>query len=653
MRISGIDISNYRQYQQIHFSFPHEKEHDLHVIIAQNGIGKTNILNAINWCLYEDEPHLGNQSKTLPKYNLQAKDVAVQEGKSTVTVQVTIYAEDGDESYIFSRKQDIKFERNVELKSQFGVTVKKRTGESECILNPEEVQERINRFIPQNIRQYFFFDGEQLNNYFTANTAEHIRSSIYRISQVDILTRIHERLKKIIRSKEKSLNPADKELQQLLVNLEQDESNYESNKNLIQDYEGQIAQSWRIIEECNRYLIGQEDISDLERRSHELHTRQNLLVKAYDEKKAEIFEFIRKYTVILSFYPAAKSTLEMIFEKESKNLLPPTVDRAMLEEMLLSHRCKVCEHDLSSEDEKRISSLIRNIQISSAASNCLKEIKSDLQTVVTSAGKYKVQKDKLVSELTNIEGQISSVEDEIEAIDKKISSISDKEETRRRIQDRKDHTSLVEKNSGKKANLEKNNEELGKKIENLKQEKDRLIERSAETAHQKHIIQFTTRAKDIISEIEKEMIDEVRTKMANETTKFYTDLIWKKNTYEKVLLTEDYNIDLIHTRGYSCVGSCSGAEKALLALSFTLALHQVSGFEGMLFIDTPVATISDINRRNFSEVLKEVSKSKQIITMFSPNEYSSEVSEVFNGVMSTESYLTTCNEEFTIPKEVR
>lgn len=652
MRISGIEISNYRQYQQIHFSFPQTKEHDLHVIIAQNGIGKTNILNAINWCLYEDEPHLGDQSKTLPKYNLQAKDIAVQEGKKTVPIQVTIYAEDNGESYIFSRKQEIKFESNVELKSQFSVTVKKRTGEAECIVSLEDVQERVNRFIPENIRQYFFFDGEQLNNYFAAHTCEHIKNSIYRISQVDILTRIHDRLKKIIRSKEKSLNPADRELQQLLQDLEEAEATHNSNKNFISELDMQISLSKGIIDECNRYLLGQEDISELEKKYQELNNLQQLLEELYDKKKAEIFKFIREYTVILSFYPAAKSTLEMIFEKESKNLLPPTVDRAMLEEMLLSHRCKVCDHNLSEEDERKISALIQNIQISSAASNCLKEIKPDLQTLVDRAGEYKVQKERLLKELAKIEDQINSAGHEIESLDQKISGINNKEETRKRIHDRKYHDDLMVKNIVRKANLERNNEELGKKIESLKKEKDRLIERSAETAHQKHVIRFTTRAKDIISEIEKEMIDEVRIKMAAETTKFYTDLIWKKNTYEKVLLTEDYNIDLIHTKGYSCAGSCSGAEKALLALSFTLALHQVSGFEGMLFIDTPVATISDINRRNFAEVLKDVSKSKQIITMFSPSEYSSEVSDVFGGAMSTESHLTTVNEEFTVSEGV-
>jgi len=127
-------------------------------------------------------------------------------------------------------------------------------------------------------------------------------------------------------------------------------------------------------------------------------------------------------------------------------------------------------------------------------------------------------------------------------------------------------------------------------------------------------------------------------------------LIWKKNTYDRIVLNKEFQLDLIHKDGYSCVGTCSAAERCLLALSFTLALHEVSGFNSLLFIDTPVARVSDINRVNFANVLCEVSKNKQIIMTFSPDEYSPEIKKIFDPAARTNVELNMVNEKVTVVK---
>ena len=60
----------------------------------------------------------------------------------------------------------------------------------------------------------------------------------------------------------------------------------------------------------------------------------------------------------------------------------------------------------------------------------------------------------------------------------------------------------------------------------------------------------------------------------------------------------------------------------MLALAFTLSLHKISGFDGPIIIDTPVARVSDENRQNFGVALASVSLQKQTILLFTPSEYS-------------------------------
>lgn len=48
MRIKSIEIKNLRQLKDVMIRFDKDNdENDLHVILAENGVGKTNNLNAI------------------------------------------------------------------------------------------------------------------------------------------------------------------------------------------------------------------------------------------------------------------------------------------------------------------------------------------------------------------------------------------------------------------------------------------------------------------------------------------------------------------------------------------------------------------------------------------------------------------------------
>ena len=47
-------------------------------------------------------------------------------------------------------------------------------------------------------------------------------------------------------------------------------------------------------------------------------------------------------------------------------------------------------------------------------------------------------------------------------------------------------------------------------------------------------------------------------------------------------------------------------------------------------IDTPVARISDNQREKFAEVLNDVGVNKQVLLLFTPSEYSEEISQIMD-----------------------
>ena len=70
MIIESLELKNYRQYrdQKITFALG-EANKRITVIQGANGAGKTNILNAITWCLFNEERHLGDAHRGLPLIN--------------------------------------------------------------------------------------------------------------------------------------------------------------------------------------------------------------------------------------------------------------------------------------------------------------------------------------------------------------------------------------------------------------------------------------------------------------------------------------------------------------------------------------------------------------------------------------------------------
>ena len=161
MRFESITTKNYRQYKNLYLEFPKATANDIHLIIATNGVGKTTFLNAINWCLYGDEPHksggdTNNDADSFPICNLDAMDEAVRFGEEFVEVSVAIRANDGKNIYTFIRTAKVKaITRIIVGRTKF--EVEELLNGSELVIHPEaEAVDIVSRFLPKKIREYFY-----------------------------------------------------------------------------------------------------------------------------------------------------------------------------------------------------------------------------------------------------------------------------------------------------------------------------------------------------------------------------------------------------------------------------------------------------------------------------------------------------------------
>lgn len=642
-------MTNYRQYQLLDVDFPHTKETDLHVIVASNGIGKTNMLNAINWCLYGDEPHLGDKDDSLTICNHIALDEARRKGQKSANVSVCIRTITNGKKIAFERIVEVNVSTYFEGHDQFKAIVTDMSGNTE-ILEGSIAEEVVNQYLPRKIRQYFFFDGEQLHNYFgKGQDTSHVKDSIHEIAQVSVVTNTGQHLEKIIDEYQKSISKLNPEVDKLSVDIATKKGEKKKLEDEIAALEISIKESEDMISTLNQQISGTETIvADNQRYNDNIVLIEELEA---DSKKQQglLLALVRKYYVLLMMYDVNTETGEYIQEKFKKGVLPPDINIDLIKDSLMKHECVICKNTIDAAAEKYLKSLLEKFDVSTTVSHRLVEIKNDIARARRDAEGYLREKQVIFDSIRDIDARISVLTAENEELYKKISACTSIEDIGIWMKQREENRKLVRINSEKIGVYRAQLSVLDKEIADVQAKLDVTIADIEKCEELKNSLNFATEARGIISSIENEIITEVRTQMESETMALFEELIWKTNTYGHIELSDNYRLRLFHKiTNESCLGSCSAAERELLALAFTIALHRVSGHDCLLFIDTPVGRVSDINRENFAKSLITVSKKKQLILAFTPSEYSDEIRKYFDSsVVSSYNKMISLDEEVT------
>lgn len=652
MRIEGITLRNYRQFRQVQITFPKRPDSDLHFIIGTNGTGKTNLLNAINWCLYGDEPHRSKSSQQLPLVNLKTINETETGKDCEVEVEVRAEAEQGSPVTFMRRAVFRKHDdgQMVHQGTTFEVRFVDERGNTK-IVTDEDAHVWVERFVPEKIREFFFFDGERLDNYFREATGQNIRHAVFQISQVELLeTRIERRLKEILDDLRKEAGKTNPQIEEARTRLEQAQVKLEEIQERIEECERQIAIARAKVAEYQEKLQGVPDIEALERERDKLRasiTETNDLLRAKeDEKKNLLFECGN----VLMLWPAIEKAAQVIEEKRRGREIPPPIDKDFLEEVLRNGTCNVCGRQLDDRSRDRVQQLLQDVVLSS-------DIVIRLVRMETLLRQFRQRVEQFEEKIRHVTREIDRYRKELAELTQKMSELDgqiagyDQERIREWYKERTRFEELRNQNQERLGGLRFMKQQVERERDEAQRQYHKELEKEEKAKGLKRKEEFCTRALDVVRTAREAIMRETRERIEGETKGRFIGLLWKKATFEDVRIEEDYSISLIHSMGYECLGSVSAGERELLALSFTLALHRASGFDSPILIDTPVARICDVHRENFGKVLGEVSTTKQIILLFTPDEYSEEISRFLEEKASGKYQLKLSSDEREVKME--
>lgn len=427
MRIDNVEIINFRQYKNIEFDFKKNNSSDLHIIIGNNGIGKTNLLNAISWCLYGTEPHLGNEKIARKRINASELENAISLGRKTCQTKVTVTISVDNKLILFERSQEFKATKDpFEFRPVFVVTIIAEQG-NKVLTDIEEISNIRKQYLPEEISEYFFFDGEQLDKYFISDQGEKIHEAIYNISQVNLLSSMSERLGNVIREFQDQAGKKNVGINELNAKKNDAEATVTTIVDSISNCKKQIGIAESEITICNEFLVGKEGVPEKEKEY------QNL-VKEIEEKKLELEkcstkfkQFLREYKILFSLYPKLKKTLELINRKESQGELPPNIDKQFLERMLKDHKCFICDRPMEDEEESKVEHLLNQLKLSSSVSHLLVKIKSPLEESIERCKAYPKIREELIHREKEIQESLDSLNDRFNKLDVYLRNYQDKD----------------------------------------------------------------------------------------------------------------------------------------------------------------------------------------------------------------------------------
>ena len=661
--ITEIELKNFRQYKNTTISFSKNNESNLHVLKAKNGTGKTTFINSITWCLYGEEKYINNADKALNLPNEKTIKNTEENGFVEVSVRITLNDDDSKKSIVFARKQRYRVNFNVLHKSKktiqepqkftIAITNLFDAENSKIIDDPIECEQFVNTYFNKSIYDYYFFDGENLKNYFTKSKTETIQNSIFNISQVTLLENSKKRTNDLAIKKSRELNRKNP-----------DEVNYYEEKNRLENeinakietnkkLETEIIKFSELKAKADDILNNYTPIKVQQKRKQELENYLNKNTKSLTELRNRQYAFIQDYMVLLRFYPRIKKTYEMICYKEAHKELPPNINKKEIKEIVDHHlkNCPVCNSEIDDDAIVYLQKLLDDTSVSTGTSHQLMLIKSSLEEMMEKTLKFKEEKDKLLNDEKTLKEEEKKYEKELAEIHSYLSNYSTddlekdiaKAENDSKYYDEKikEATTKISQNI---AYNKRDRDRLNDVEKELDKEEDKRKEKD-ELAQQVKLLRKVTNTFDTIKQ---RIMLVVKNEIEKNTWRMFDAMIWKKHTFKSLTINDEYEISVLNMNNKEMIGSMSATEYMALAYSFTLAIHEASGKNCPLVVDSPLGRVSDENREKMANELLKLSKNKQIIMLFTPDEYSDEVRNIYENAAASIRELVLSEDESEI-----
>ena len=388
--------------------------------------------------------------------------------------------------------------------------------------------------------------------------------------------------------------------------------------------------------------VNKKAIKDKKLRS-EIDENQDKLNSALKKRKTLIlksYPYVFSYNYFNNFLKYGESSRE-------KGFIPPKYKRSFLEDMLKEGKC-ICGVDLNKDEEHRkaIEKLLNETNpLTDNAEDVTVAIAHVKEVIIKKIKKFKPELESIKKDIEYYDDVVKSKIDERKAIKSFLEKYSI--DRVRELTELKEVYEKDKENSNRNIGRYKSEiNSLNKKIGKWKQVKAKEEGLIIENEEYDKKIEFCKEAMKSAKIVKQELTEEIRYKVEDLTKEKFIKIIWKEEEFVDIRLDEDYGIFIKNRIGKEeRPGDLSDGEKLCLGLCFMSALHNISGFNLPIVMDTPLGNLDVDLRHNIAKFLPDFVQGKQIILLVTGTEYTDDFRETLLDHIANEYTIEWNNSE--------
>jgi DNA sulfur modification protein DndD len=659
MKLTSIKLCNFRSFygKTCEITLAATNSNNTTIIYGNNGAGKTSLLNAFTWVLYE------KFSAAFASIEQLVNKRAIAEAKIGQSVECWVelaWEHDGKRYRLKRQCRVYKYQHDIDVgKTEIYMQVAGDDGR--WYLPPQQPEDIIGQILPASLHQYFFFDGERIEEIVRSDKKAEIAEATKIFLGVEVINRSIRHLQEAKKSLENELRIiGDSEIKKLLKQQGKIELEIEIISKRQREIITELEYQNTFKKETSKRLRELNAAKDLQERRQELEKQKASHQDNLRQTRETINKAIstRGYTVLLP--ETTVKFREIVDNLKQKGKLTTGISREFIQELLKSSSC-ICGTSLNEESKTRA-----NVQtwLEKAGSSEVEEtairISAQVDEIDKQAAIFWSEIDKEQARISQLRQVIAEIEVELDNIEERLRK--DPSEEIRSLQKRLDKieekiTELTLEqgaNQQKVINLKTELESLNKQIakQKLNEEKQILAQRR---------IGATQDAIDRLNQVKVLQEEQFRLQLEKRVQEIFSEISF---TPYIPTISEKYELTLIeNTAGLEMPVAASTGENQILSLSFIssiidrvrdwnqnkmLMVTDSSTFP--IVMDSPFGSLDEIYRKHIAKIIPELAN--QLIVLVTKTQWRGEVEDEMSYRVGREYVLTyysskpNCEQDF-------
>ncbi|NJO94692.1 MAG: AAA family ATPase [Pleurocapsa sp. CRU_1_2] len=647
MKLNYLQLCNFRQFYgktpQIKFA---SGERNTTVVYGNNGAGKTSILNAFTWVLYEKF----TAAFASPKLLVNQRSLAEAAPEQAVECWVELQFERDRKIYQLKRKcyASKNAQRQISY-TQANLFMLVAGDDGRWYPPLESPEDIINRILPASLHQYFFFDGERIDGFFRQNHNSNIAEDTKELLGVKVLDRGIEHLKKAKRSLQEELAElGDAQTKQLLrqqINLEQD---LEAIKQLIAKITKEVAELEQRKATLSRQLLEISGVDEIQKLKLKLVKQQKLIKQNLLQSKKELKKLLSQDSYVVFLPPISDRFITLLQTLRDRGQLSSGLKQEFIQQLLEQQRC-LCGETLipNSDTYNNVKLWLEKAELKNIEESAIR-LETQVNTIKSQSANFWQQLDRQQAEIKQQYLQLNRLETETEQANKQLNSYPnrDAQQLQQNIETIEERIKALILEQGEN---QQQQSDRTQQLEQLSQQiaRHQLTETKQKLAQTR--IAVTEEAISRLHEVRSRLEQQFRLALEQKVQEIFSFISF---TPYLPKLSSDYKLTLIeNTSGIAAPVAASTGENQILSLSFIGGIidrvrqwsegNSLVGYDSSTFpivMDSPFGSLDQIYRRQVATAIPQLAN--QLIILVTKTQWQGEVEQATQSLIGQEYVLT-------------